>query len=185
MAGGGSSSSAGSGPISTAGSNNSGFPDDNGVYVGAVGDVATMLPALPAVNNVVARLDDDSTSITFDPVDGALDYRVYVLPADGDISTKADGHIEIKNGTYRCSGDRETAVPTVDAEDPIKSDAQHTQVDNQMVGGFNRTLADATLGYVYTAPGDGLVPVYAVGDSDPNADTTCYFATCDKKQETT
>jgi hypothetical protein len=173
---GGDSPTAGSGPISNAGSNTTGFPDDGGIYVGATGDVTTKLPALPAIGNVVARLNDDSTSITFDPFEGALDYRVYELPADSDLSTKADGHIEIKNGTYRCAGNRETAVPTVDAQDPIKSDAQHTQVDNQMVGMFNRKLADATLGYVYTAPGDGLVPVYVLGESDPNADTTCYFA---------
>jgi hypothetical protein len=137
---------------------------------------ATKLPSLPALNNVLAEQGDDSVAITFDPVDGALDYRVYPLPADGDISAASDGSVIVHNATYRCSGDREAPPTMVDSGDDIASDAIRTQVDQQMVGGYTRTLADATLGYVYTRPGPGLVPVYAMGESDPNGDSTCFFA---------
>jgi hypothetical protein len=174
--GGGRTGAGGSSYVPTSGANNSGFPDDTGVYVGTTTDVTTKLPPLPAMSNVVAQLNDDSTKITFDPVDGALDYRVFELPSDGDISVQSGGGIVVKNGTYRCSGNRETAPPVVDDAAYIASDAIHVQVDKQMVDGTMRTLADATLGYVYTGPGPGLVPVYVLGDADPQADTTCFFA---------
>jgi hypothetical protein len=145
--------------------------------VGAVdGGVTTKLPALPALSNVQATLDDDSASITFDPFDGARDYRVYPLPADGDVSVNGDGTIAVKNGTYRCAGTRETPIPQVDNATALPGESVHTQVDQQMVGGFMRTLANATLGYVYTQPGPGLVPVYAIGEADVNADSNCFFA---------
>jgi len=50
----------------------------------------------------------------------------------------------------------------------------HTFVNHDVLG-FTRTLADATLGYVYTSPGPGRVPVYALGDPSPGADNPCYF----------
>jgi hypothetical protein len=144
--------------------------------VGQVTGVQTALPPVAGMTNVVGTLDDDSVSITFDPVDGALDYRVYPLPSDSDIQTGANGQVVVHNAIYRCAGDRESALPYSDNEPMIQSDAIHTQVDQQMVGGYLRTLADATLGYVYPNPGPGLVPVYVLGESDPNADSTCYFA---------
>jgi hypothetical protein len=146
-----------------------------GGVVGAIdGGVVTKLPPLPSLTNVVATENDDSASITFDPVEGALDYRVYPLPADGDISVASDGHVTVHNGTYRCSGDRESPSPNV--EDAGNTGAWVTTKVGDTVGGYPRTMADATLGYVYTAPGPGLVPVYALGESDPNADDGCYFA---------
>ncbi len=140
------------------------------------GMVDTKLPGLSAMTNVVAVQGDDGVSITFDPVDGALDYRVYPLPDDADITATTDGHVVIKNAIYRCAGNRETPTPTIDNGAAVGGSAIHTEVDQQTVAGFTRTLAGATLGYVYTAPGDGLVPVYALGDADPNADSTCFFA---------
>jgi hypothetical protein len=152
-------------------------PYDNGMT--AVGPLTTApqtkLPTLPQMTGVVALQDDDSASITFDPVDGALDYRVYPLPADGDIDVASSGAVVVHNATYRCAGDRESPPAYADSEPVIGGEAIHTQVDQQTVGGYMRTLAGATLGYVYTQPGAGLVPVYELGESDPNADTTCYF----------
>jgi len=147
---------------------------------GAVGQLptgpATKLPPLPAMTHVVATQNDDSASLTFDPVDGALDYRVYPLPADADITLAADGSFTVRDGIYRCAGNREASPTYVDAEPMLGGAAIHAMVDQQKVGGYMRTLADATIGYVYTDPGPGRVPVYALGESDPNADSTCYFA---------
>jgi hypothetical protein len=128
------------------------------------------------MTNVFATEDDDSAEVTFDPVDGALDYRVYPLPADGDINVTSDGHVVIKNGTYRCAGNRETPTPAVDNGPVPSGSGITTKVDQQMVGGYMRTLANATLGYVYTQPGPGLVPVYVLGEAGHDADNSCYWA---------
>jgi hypothetical protein len=139
------------------------------------GGVTTKLPPLPGLTNVVATEDDDSAEVTFEPVTGALDYRIYPLPADGDITVNADGSVVVKNAIYRCAGNREVPAPNVeDASSP--GSWVTTKVDQEIVGGSLRTLAGATLGYVYTQPGTGLVPVYALGEPDPNADNSAYFA---------
>jgi len=65
------------------------------------------LPPLPALTNVVATLREDSVGIEFDPVDDAVDYRVYPLPKDGDVTTNTDGSVVIKNAVYRCAGLRQ------------------------------------------------------------------------------
>ncbi len=149
---------------------------DAGVAVSQLeGGLQSKLPPLAQLTNVVATLNDDSASIEFDPVDGALDYRVYPLPSDGDISVASDGSVVVHNGTYRCAGNRETPTPNVDTAMSMGSWI-NTEVDQEQVGGYTRTISDATLGYVYTQPGPGLTPVYALGDADPSADDSCYFA---------
>jgi hypothetical protein len=138
------------------------------------GGVSTKLPPLPPLVNVVATQADDSVNVTFDPWEGALDYRIYPLPKDEDVTVAGDGQFTIENATYRCAGRREAPAPDVDTtqgESWVK-----TFVDGQSVGGFKRTLADATLGWVYAEPGPGRVPVYAIGDGNENADNSCYFA---------
>ncbi|MEA2698824.1 MAG: hypothetical protein QOI66_3095, partial [Myxococcales bacterium] len=171
-AGGTSGTGGGSDETGPAEPNNSGM-----IAVGPLGTPpATKLPALPAMTHVVALQGDDSASITFDPVDGALDYRVYALPSDGDITVAGDQSVIVHNGTYRCAGNREASPTYVDSEPMIGGAAIHALVDQQKVGGYRRTLADATLGYVYTDPGPGRVPVYSLGESDANGDVTCYFA---------
>ena len=154
------------------------FPDAGTVAVGQIeGGVSTKLPTVPAMTNVLGTLNDDSVSITFYRVEGALDYRVYPLPSDSDISVAADNTFTVHNAVYRCAGDRESPAPTIDNGPTVQGSAIHTEVDQEMVGGYMRTLAGATLGYVYSQPGPGLTPVYALGESDPNADnSTCYFA---------
>jgi hypothetical protein len=137
---------------------------------------ATKLPTLPPLSNVYALQGDDGASIGFEPVDGALDYRVYALPADGDIKLGDAGAVVINNATYRCAGDREAPPTYIDNDPVLGGGAIHAQVDDQTVGGYKRSVADATLGYVYIEPGDGRVPVYALGESDANADSTCFFA---------
>jgi len=137
---------------------------------------ATKLPELPRLTNVYAMQGDDSAAIGFDPVDDARDYRVYPLPADGKIKVGSDGAVVVEDAIYRCAGNRE-APPTFADDEPVLGGAAiHAMVDKQTVGGYMRTLAGATLGYVYTQPGEGRVPVYALGESNENADSTCFFA---------
>ena len=135
------------------------------------GTIATKLPALPAMNNVGAALNDDSVEVTFAPVDNAIDYRVYPLPDDKDISVDG-GSVVVRNAIYRCAGARET--PPAHLEIPSSSYCITTQL-NQSVGGYQRSSASVTLGYVYTQPGPGLVPVYALGEADPYSDTNFLY----------
>ncbi len=168
---------AGSSPTDDGGPGPTPVLDSGVVVVGQLdGGGDSQLPFVPPLSQVIAVENDDSVSITFEPVEGARDYRVYPLPANADLSIKPDGQVVVKNATYRCAGNREAPAPEIDAQPMVPSSAIHTQVDQQMVGGHLRTLAEATLGYVYTEPGPGRVPVYAMGESHENADSTCFFA---------
>lgn len=144
----------------------SGSADDNG---------ATTLPPLPRLPGVRASVTGDSVDITLEPLAGAVDYRVYALPKNQDISLAADGQVQIKNALYRCAGNRQTPPVALDGAEPLASGYMKTLVDGQDVNGFTRSLADATLGHVYLESGKGRVPVYALGDADPLAENEAYF----------
>jgi hypothetical protein len=135
----------------------------------------TNLAPLPRMVNVAASAIGDSVNITFSPIDGAVDYRVYVLPDNADISNGANGQFSVKNATYRCAGNRQAPAATLDGAEQVQSGAIKTLVDGQAVEGVTRSLADAQLGFVYQEPGADRVPVYALGDNDGIADSTCYF----------
>jgi hypothetical protein len=139
--------------------------------------VTTTLPAVNAgLTNLVGTVMDDSVSLTFDPVDGAADYRVYPLPADADIDIKTDPPT-IKNATYRCAGTMEkSSVSSDDGKThPPANNIVQTLVTSA-VSGYTRTMDEATLGYVYPEPGDGLVPVWALGNPAHEADGVCVWA---------
>ncbi len=122
---------------------------------------ATALPTLPSLTNVVATEREDSVGIDFDPVDKAVDYRVYPLPADGDVTANKDGSVTIKNAVYRCAGIRQTdELPNNTTNDVMN--AANSYVNGQYSWKAN-VPATPTLGYVYPVSGTGLVPVYAVG----------------------
>ena len=95
------------------------MPGANGMVI----DAKTSLPALPKMSRVTATATDDNVNITFDPVDGARDYRVYALPADKDISSDGSGHVTVKNAIYRCAGDRQAPATNMDAASPCKGSA--------------------------------------------------------------
>jgi Repeat of unknown function (DUF5648) len=127
------------------------------------------LPDAYALTNVRAAVDGANVRISFDPLGDAKDYRVYALPAAGDVSGTT-----VKGATYRCAGRTEVPFPAIEDSDMPASAAVRTRV-NSAVGGFARTTADATLGYVFTTPGDDRVPVYALGDTNIKADNVgCY-----------
>jgi hypothetical protein len=145
--------------------------------VEVVPGVATVLPALgTGLTNIVGTVMDDSVAITFDPVDGALDYRVYPLPADADIDTKSDPPV-IHNATYRCAGTMEkSSVSSDDGKThPPANNIVQTLVTSAVLG-YTRSMDEATLGYVYPEPGDGLVPVWALGNPAHEADAVCVWA---------
>jgi hypothetical protein len=125
--------------------------------------------------NVKADVVDDSVQISFDPIDGAVDYRVYVLPDDDAIHVESNGVVSIDDALYRCGGNRMARVANLDGAESLPGGAITTLVDNQEVAGFTRSLDDATLGYVYATPAEGRVPVYALGDPAGDADNDCFF----------
>jgi hypothetical protein len=143
--------------------------------------VKTALPPVPAMVNVTALATGDSVHLGFDLIDGARDYRVYVLPDDKDVTPGANGVVTVHNALYRCAGDRQMPPTVMDGAAPGAFGTLRTLVDNQKVpvdsvaaaGQYKRTLAEATLGYVYATPGSDRVPVYAMGDPDKNADNQC------------
>jgi hypothetical protein len=139
------------------------------------GTPATTLPPLPLLAGVHADVTGDSVSITVLPLDDAVDYRVYALPENRDISVGQDGEVTVKNAVYRCAGKRQVPPVAVDALMPLVSGYMRTLVDGQDVNGYVRTLPEATLGHVYLDSGKDRVPVYALGDSDPTAENENYF----------
>lgn len=137
---------------------------EGGLVVGALDAAPTSaLPPLPSLTNVTAIEREDSVGIDFDPVDDAIDYRVYLLPEDSDVTVNADGSLAIKNAVYRCAGVRQTFdVPNNLQNDLNAPDAGQAYVNKQ----YSWTVmvpANPTLGYVYVSPTSGSVPVYAVG----------------------
>ncbi len=135
--------------------------------------VKTALPPVPRLAAVSAVAVGDSVSLSVEPVAGARDYRVYVLPSDGDISATGDGLVTVRNAVYRCAGDRQSPRVSGDAT-PVRQSEAITTIVEETVEGYKRTLPEATLGYVYVTPGDGRVPVYALGDPNPKADNSCF-----------
>lgn len=130
------------------------------------------VPLLPKLKNVVAVVDDDRAAVTFEPVEGARDYRVYPLPAAGDVQVSSTGAVAIKNALYRCAGDR-FAPRAVKDGDPGQANGWTTTWVNRAVEGVSRTEADATLGQVFAEPGAGRLPVYALGAPESDADNNC------------
>ncbi|MEJ0099076.1 MAG: hypothetical protein WDO12_04760 [Pseudomonadota bacterium] len=135
----------------------------------------TSLPAVAALNNVQVAVNGGSATITFDAVDDARDYRVYALPSDDNIQLASDGSVIVPNAVYRCAGTYQT--PAVRLEDATADDHGITVRVASAVNGYTRSLAEATLGYVYTtadAAAD-LIPVYVVGNPDVRSDDDYYY----------
>ncbi|HEY6079389.1 MAG TPA: hypothetical protein VIW29_11330 [Polyangiaceae bacterium] len=164
-------------PVSIAGSSGS-SSNSSGAIGGTTGAgpaPGTALPPLPRLTGVHASVSGDSVSITLEPLAEAVDYRVYALPPDQDISVAADGEITIRDAVYRCAGKREVPPVALDGSPPLPGGYMKTLVDGQDVNGYTRSLAEATLGHVYLESGQDRTPVYALGDSDPTAENPFYF----------
>jgi hypothetical protein len=124
---------------------------------------AACAPELPAIQNVKVTTRGDTATIDFEPVAGALDYRIYPEPADGDWLIGTAGEVGVKNGIYRCAGDRvfqDRAADTANLFDCSIVGCDNARHD------YVRTMAESTLGYVFMSPAADRVPVYRL--ADPN-----------------
>ncbi len=138
--------------------------------------IDTKLPSLPELTNLRVRVVGDAANLSFDPFDGAVDYRIYALPPDDAIDVAADGSIVVDHAIYRCAGRREALYMLEDVvnPDPGWNDnaAGGATILARDVAGFVRSEADAELGHVYLEEGEARVPVFALGDPDPEREGT-------------
>jgi Repeat of unknown function (DUF5648) len=131
--------------------------------------VTTKLPQLPGLTNVVGTLREDSIGIDFDPVDGAIDYRVYPLPDDADIQAYSDGSVTVKNAIYRCSGLRQTF--------DLQNNLNQNDSGLTTSGTYGTTAkldsddSKNTLGYVYATAADDRIGVYALAGEPMDGET--------------
>ena len=172
-----------------------------GMGGGAPAITSKVLPPLPGMSNVNVIAGDHHVTVTFDPVDNAKDYRIYSLPADGDVLVDAtSGKLSgVKNAAYRCAGTHEAADIAKDANldphynnceefaivDSSKAYVAHCGTGNDCFptaggtgnhfgqGGYARQPSEVQLGFVYTTPGPGRVAVHALGDSNRAAYYEC------------
>jgi hypothetical protein len=123
-------------------------------------DAGMCLPTLPALDNVVATTHGDTVTVTFEPVSGGLDYRIYPMPDPNDVLVGASGHVTVRNAIYRCAGDR----PYVSREN-FQSGGFAQSLSGE-ARGYKRVESESVLGYVYVTPGPGRLPVYHVSSPD-------------------
>jgi hypothetical protein len=115
--------------------------------------------------------------VSFQPVAGAKDYRIFPLPAAADVLVDGTGFVTVRNATYRCAGDRLAVRAALDqgAGDQgngVNNGWTSTFVDHD-VQGVVRAQADATLGYVYLDPAPDRVAVYSLGGAPLQDDNVC------------
>ncbi|HEV8549563.1 MAG TPA: hypothetical protein VGQ57_11060 [Polyangiaceae bacterium] len=123
----------------------------------------TCVPELPPLDNVRVTKHGDTAVIEFEPVAGALDYRIYPEPESSDWLIGADGEVGVKNGIYRCAGDR--IYQAREKDDANLFDCSITGCDNTKHD-YVRKADEAVLGYVFLTPGPDRVPVYRLADPD-------------------
>ncbi len=140
-----------------------------GVFSGVECPADVGLPQAAALRGVRAKVEGANVRIGFEPWLDAADYRVFVLPKREDVTEHG-----VKGAVYRCAGVSPLPAPAVDDQQREPPPGVRTRVGVD-VDGFVRSSEDATLGYVFTAPGPDRLPVYAMGDPDLRADNVdCY-----------
>ena len=125
---------------------------------------ANCVPELPVIQNVKVTTRGDTATIDFEPVAGAVDYRIYPEPANAaDWLIGTNGEVGVKNAIYRCAGDR--VFRDRKADQSALYDCSIVGCDNTRHG-YTRTEAESTLGYVFITPAADRVPVYRI--ANPN-----------------
>jgi hypothetical protein len=119
------------------------------------------LPELPPLENVRVTTHGDTAIIEFEPVAGALDYRIYPEPDPADFLVGDGGEVGVKNGIYRCAGDR--PYQAREADDANLFDCSITGCDNARHD-YARSEAESVLGYVFLSPAADRIPVYRIAD---------------------
>lgn len=136
------------------------------------GDVGSPLPKVAAeLVGVRATVRGNGLSVTFEPVAGARDYRIYELPDASGVTEGLGGEVHVEDALYRCAGDREAPYVELNGAGPQGWVSTWTQGE---VLYFTRDEAATTLGHVYAVAGEGRLPVYAMGSSAPDANGQCY-----------
>jgi hypothetical protein len=141
-----------------------GQPCGNGASCTAGACVAPgALPELPRIDNVRVTTRGDTAIVEFEPVDGALDYRIYKLPDPANVLVGADGELVVKDAIYRCGGDRPIRLRKDDAANNYDGTltARADTLQN-----YERQASEEKLGYVFVTPGVGRQPVYRLADAD-------------------
>lgn len=149
-----------------------------GVVLAGCARHSTVFPPPPPndlapLANVQSVVRADNVSVSFDPVDGARDYRIYPVAGGADAG--------VPDKIYRCAGDRPAPSLPVDGEPLPPGGAMEAYV-NHDVRGYTRSGAQVTLGYVWNGAGNGRIPVYALGNPAFNADNPCYFMRWDESR---
>jgi len=121
------------------------------------------VPDLPTIQNVHVTTRGDTALIEFEPVAGAVDYRIYPEPDPANWLIGANGEVGVHNGIYRCAGDRVFQAREADTANLF--DCAITGCDNTRHN-YVRTADEAVLGYVYLTPAADRLPVYRV--ANPN-----------------
>lgn len=121
------------------------------------------VPELPPFENVQVTVRGDTAIIEFEPILGALDYRIYPEPDPADWLIGEDGEVGVKDAIYRCAGDR--VFQAREHDEANLFECSLSGCDN-ILHDYVRTEDEALLGYVYVSPGAGRVPVYRV--ANPN-----------------
>jgi copper chaperone CopZ len=128
----------------------------------APGDT-TCVPELPGISNIKVDVRGDTVVIEFEPVAGAKDYRIYPEPSAEAWLIGDDGSVGVKDGIYRCAGDGVFQDRQADVANGF--DCSITGCDNARHD-YQRTEAEAVLGYVYLTPAADRLPVWRI--ADPN-----------------
>ncbi|MEI9952596.1 MAG: hypothetical protein WDO74_27355 [Pseudomonadota bacterium] len=126
-------------------------------------DGQSCVPELPTIQNVRVTTHGDTALIEFEPIAGALDYRIYPEPDAADWLIGDNGEVGVKDGIYRCAGDRIFQAREADGANLF--DCSITGCDN-IRHNYVRSEAEAILGYVFLTPAADRVPVYRL--ADPN-----------------
>lgn len=123
----------------------------------------TCLPELPPITNVQVTIRGDTAIIEFEPVAGALDYRIYPEPSEADWLIGKDGSVGVKDGIYRCAGDG--VFQDRESDDANLFDCALSGCDN-ILHDYPRREEESVLGYVFLTPGADRRPVYRVANPD-------------------
>lgn len=116
------------------------------------------LRGLAGLGPIKARVISDSVSLHLNMIDDAKDYRVYALPNADAVSEQSDGRIAIKDVTYRCAGIRYAAAYD---DDDVSVYVSYRDKSGDPINDGSST--ENILGYVFSEPGDGRVPVFELG----------------------